>query len=141
MLIEARIKVNTNRTKIKSFGLINLGAIEEYERINKRYTFLTTQKEDLIKAEQTLLYIIKEMDTVMEEKFITTFRQIQTEFKTVFKKLFSGGHAELKLTNPDNILETGIDIIASPPGKKLQHLSLLSGGEKALTAIAFILPS
>ncbi|MGI6324398.1 MAG: AAA family ATPase [Bacilli bacterium] len=135
---EARIKVNTNRTKIKSFGLINLGAIEEYERINKRYTFLTTQKEDLIKAEQTLLDIIKEMDTVMEENFITTFRQIQTEFKTVFKKLFSGGHAELKLTNPDNILETGIDIIASPPGKKLQHLSLLSGGEKALTAIALL---
>jgi len=135
---DARIKVNTFKAKIRSFGIINLGAIDEYERINKRYTFLNNQKNDLIKALDLLLDIIDEMDKVMENNFIETFRLIQDEFKLVFRKLFSGGNAELKLTDPSNILETGIDIIASPPGKKLQHLSLLSGGEKTLTAIALL---
>lgn len=135
---DARIKVNTIKSKIKNLGIVNLGAIEEYERVNKRFTFLTTQKEDLFQAENTLLDIINEMDTIMKENFIDTFNTIKDEFKKVFKSLFGGGEAELKLTDPSNILETGIDIIASPPGKKLQHLSLLSGGEKTLTAIALL---
>lgn len=135
---EARIRVNIAKDKIKKLGIVNLGAIEEYERVNKRYEFLTKQREDLTKAEDTLLDIIREMDSVMKQDFMETFKQIQKEFKLVFKKLFNGGTAELKLTDPNNILETGIDIVASPPGKKLEHLSLLSGGEKSLTAIALL---
>ncbi len=135
---DARIRVNTFKAKIKSFGVINLGAIDEYERVNKRYTFLNSQRDDLKNALNVLLDIIKEMDKVMEKNFIETFKLIQDEFKIVFKRLFGGGHAELKLNDPSNILQTGIDIIASPPGKQLQHLSLLSGGEKSLTAIALL---
>jgi chromosome segregation protein len=135
---DARIKVNNIKAKIKTLGMVNLGAIEEYERVNKRFTFLNTQKEDLIKAENTLLDIIKEMDAIMQDNFIETFNVIKEEFKKVFRILFGGGEAELKLTDPSNILETGIEIIASPPGKKLQHLTLLSGGEKTLTAISLL---
>ena len=85
-----------------------------------------------------LLEIIKEMDEVMKEKFSETFKIIQEEFKNTFRELFGGGNAELKLTDPDNLLETGIDIVALPPGKKLQHISLLYGGEKTLTAISLL---
>ena len=111
---------------------------EEYERVKTRYEFLNNQKNDLFKAENTLLEIIKEMDSVMEEDFNETFKLIKDEFKLVFRDLFNGGDADLRLTNPDNILETGIDIVALPPGKKLTSISLLSGGEKALTAIALL---
>ncbi|MDD4036447.1 MAG: chromosome segregation protein SMC [Bacilli bacterium] len=135
---EARIKVNVAKDKIKKLGIVNLGAIEEYERVNKRYEFLSKQREDLTRAEDTLLDIIKEMDSVMKQDFMETFKKIQKEFKVVFRQLFNGGTAELKLTDPSNILETGIDIVVSPPGKKLEHLSLLSGGEKSLTAIALL---
>lgn len=135
---EARREVNFLKQKINEFGMVNLGAIEEYDRILKRYNFLSTQRDDLNKAENILLEIIEEMDSIMKEKFIKTFKTIEEEFKKVFKDLFKGGSAELKLTDPINILETGIDIIASPPGKKLQHLSLLSGGEKTLTAISLL---
>lgn len=135
---EAREIVNTLKREIKSLGNINVGAIEEYERISERYEFLLKQKEDLTKAEDMLLEIISEMDEVMKEKFEETFKQVQIHFKEIFRKLFGGGSAELKLTNPTNLLETGVDIVALPPGKKLQHISLLSGGEKTLTAIALL---
>ena len=134
----ARKKVNELRRIIKDLGMVNLGAIEEYDRVSSRYGFLNTQKNDLFKAENTLSNIIKEMDIVMKENFIDTFKLIQYEFKNVFKELFKGGDAELLLTDPDNVLETGIEIHALPPGKKLQHISLLSGGEKALTAISLL---
>ncbi len=134
----ARKKVNELKKVIKDLGVINLNAIDEYDKISDRYEFLTNQKTDLYKAENALLDIIKEMDIVMENNFSDTFKLIQSEFKNVFKELFKGGDAELRLTDPDNLLETGIDIIAHPPGKKLQHISLLSGGEKALTAISLL---
>ena len=135
---EARKIVDKCKLEIKKLGDVNIGAIEEYERVSQRYDFLTSQKEDLRKAEDTILEIIKELDDIMKEKFINTFEQIKEKFKEVFKKLFSGGNAELKLTNPEDVLTTGIDIKALPPGKTLQHISLLSGGEKTLTAISLL---
>lgn len=134
----ARNKVMTLKKRIKDIGVVNLGAIEEYDRISERYEFLIKQREDLTQAENILLEIINEMDTVMTKDFMETFKIIQTNFKETFKELFSGGTAELKLTDPNNILETGIDIIASPPGKKLATISLLSGGEKTFTAISLL---
>ena len=135
---EARVKVNNYRANIKRIGMVNLAAIEEYERVNTRYEFLSSQKEDLLKAEDTLLEIMNEMDDVMKEEFAKTFEQIRKEFTQVFKELFSGGNADLKLTDPSNLLTTGVEIIASPPGKKLTTISLLSGGEKTLTAISLL---
>ena len=102
--------------------------------------FYTTQEQryDLLSAEDTLLEIMNEMDAVMKEEFATIFEKIREEFKHVFKELFNGGSADLKLTNPDDLLTTGVDIVASPPGKKLTTISLLSGGEKTLTAISLL---
>ena len=135
---EARRKVNTFRANMKRIGMVNLAAIEEYERVNNRYVFLTNQREDLLKAEETLLEIMNEMDDVMKEEFQETFTKITEEFRQVFKELFKGGHADLKLTEPNNLLTTGVEIVASPPGKKLTTISLLSGGEKTLTAISLL---
>lgn len=135
---EARVKVNTYRANIKRIGMVNIDAIEEYERVNTRYEFLTKQREDLQNAEGTLLDIMNEMDDVMKEEFKTTFDSIQIEFQKVFKQLFNGGQADLKLTDPEDILNTGIEIVAQPPGKKLSTISLLSGGEKTLTAISLL---
>lgn len=135
---EAREIVDKCKAEIKKLGDVNVGAIEEYERVSKRYEFLTAQKSDLEKAEDTILEIIKELDGIMKEKFLETFDVIKVKFKEVFKKLFSGGDAELKLTNPEDVLTTGIDIKALPPGKTLRHISLLSGGEKTLTAISLL---
>ena len=134
----ARSKVNKLKREIRELGEVNVSSIEEYEKVNERYNFLTTQKEDLLHAKDMLLEIINQMDEVMKEKFIETFKLVQVEFKDTFRKLFGGGDAELKLTDQNNILETGVDIVALPPGKKLQHISLLSGGEKTLTAIALL---
>ena len=134
----ARDKVNTLRRKIKSLGEVNLGSIDEYERISKRVNFLNKQKEDLENSEKDLLNIIDDMDSVMEDKFASTFKNINEEFSKVFKTLFKGGNAHLELTDPDNILETGIDIIAVPPGKNEKPLSLLSGGERTMTAISLL---
>lgn len=137
-IAEAKKKVEQLRNSIHQLGNVNIGAIEEYERISERYTFLQDQKADLVEAKKTLFSVIKEMDQVMKQRFGETFSRIKKEFTIVFKELFGGGRAELKLTEPNNLLDTGIDIIAQPPGKKLQHLGLLSGGERALTAIALL---
>ena len=137
-LEEARKIVDKCKLEIKRLGTVNLGAIEEYERVSERYEFLSNQKDDLVKAQDTILEIINELDAIMKEKFIESFEQIQVKFKEVFRKLFGGGDAELKLSDPSNILTTGIDIKALPPGKTLQHISLLSGGEKTLTAISLL---
>ena len=134
----ARNKVNSLQRKIKELGPVNTLAPEEYDRISERYEFLIHQQEDLTQAENTLLEIIAEMDKIMEKDFINTFKIINENFEKTFKELFKGGNATLKLTDPDNILETGIEIVASPPGKSLKSISLLSGGEKTFTAISLL---
>jgi chromosome segregation protein len=135
---EAKTQVNGLKRKLREIGFVNLGAIEEFDRINDRYSFLIKQRDDLFEAEKTLLEIIKEMDIVMIEEFKESFEIIRSNFKQTFKDLFKGGHADLKLTDIENLLDTGIEIIASPPGKQLSSISLLSGGEKTLTAISLL---
>ncbi len=135
---DVRNQVLFYKEKLKQIGMVNLEAIEEYEQVKTRYDFLISQKEDLTKAENTLLEIMREMDAVMEEEFLKTFEAIRCEFQKVFKELFHGGTADLKLTNQEDLLTTGIDILASPPGKKLSTITLLSGGEKTLTAISLL---
>ncbi|MFB5673549.1 chromosome segregation protein SMC [Paenibacillus terreus] len=131
-------EVQKLKRSISALGEVNLGAIEEYQRVNERFTFLNEQKADLVEAKTTLYEVIKEMDDEMSKRFKTTFDAIRSRFGTVFSKLFGGGRADLVLLEPDKLLETGIDIVAQPPGKKLQNLQLLSGGERALTAMALL---
>lgn len=135
---EGRTIIAELKRTIKSLGEINLGSIEEYERINTRFNFLNTQRLDLKSSEENLLSIIREMDDVMIEKFATTFKKVNVEFSKVFKDLFGGGEAHLEMTDPTNVLETGIEIVANPAGKNPGALSLLSGGEKTLTAISLL---
>lgn len=136
---EAMKKVVALKQKIRDLGMVNLAAVDEYDRVSTRYNFLTGQESDLLGAKETLLEIISEMDDVMKTEFKETFVKIEKEFQEVFSELFGGGFAELKLTDPSDLLETGVEIIASPPGKKLTTINLLSGGEKTLTAICLIL--
>ncbi|KAB2456987.1 chromosome segregation protein SMC [Bacillus sp. CH126_4D] len=135
---DARKKVKLIKLSIEELGTVNLGAIEEYERVAERHTFLLEQKDDLEEAKTTLHQLITEMDEEMKKRFSTTFEGIRMEFQSVFSELFGGGRADLVMTNPEDLLNTGIDIVAQPPGKKLQNLGLLSGGERALTAIALL---
>ena len=134
----ARERVADIKNSLNRLSCVNLGAIDEYKRVSDRYNFLNSQKEDLHQAEDMLLEIINEMDAVMKDRFLKTFEEIRVEFKKVFKELFGGGEAELTLTEPDNLLDTGIEIMAVPSGKKLKSLSLLSGGEKTFTAISLL---
>lgn len=131
-------EVKLLKRAIEELGTVNLGAIEEYERIEERYQFLTEQQTDLLEAKDTLYTVIAEMDEEMQRRFEDTFMQIKEEFSFVFEQLFGGGHAALQLSDPSNLLETGVEIKAQPPGKKAQQLALLSGGERALTAIALL---
>ena len=135
---KARNKVNNLKRSMKALEPVNLTAPEEYARVSERYEFLIHQQEDLSGAENTLLEIISEMDEVMSKEFFKTFNIIRQNFSNIFKELFGGGSADLKLTDQDNLLETGIEIIASPPGKSLKSISLLSGGEKTFTAISLL---
>ena len=135
---DIRKEVLNLKNSLKDFQMVNLGAIDEYLRVSERYNFLTKQKEDLNKAEATLLEIINDMDSIMEEKFNKTFQEIKQEFQKVFRELFKGGSANLYMTDPNNILETGIELEATPPGKNLKTVQSLSGGEKTFTAIALL---
>ncbi|CEK13151.1 condensin subunit Smc [Chthonomonas calidirosea] len=126
------------RREIRAMGHVNTGAIEEFERLTERCDFLTTQQADLEKSRAGLLDTISEIDASTRDIFLQTFEAVREEFDRLFKRLFGGGSAQLLLTNPNDLLETGIEIIAQPPGKKAQNLSLLSGGERALTAIALL---
>lgn len=135
---EARKKVKLIKLAIEELGTVNLGAIEEYERVSERYEFLLEQKNDLQEAKDTLFQVIGEMDEEMKKRFEQTFYGIRSHFEYVFQALFGGGRADLRLTDPDDLLNTGVEIVAQPPGKKLQNLGLLSGGERALTAIALL---
>lgn len=134
----ARTKVDALKKDILKLGEVNIGAIAEFERVNERYEFLLKQSSDLEESSRELNNIILEMDKIMIEKFKETFDKISLEFNLVFKKLFKGGRGTLKLTEPNDLLNTGIDIEAEPPGKKLNSIALLSGGEKTLTAIAVL---
>ena len=135
---EARRRVKLIKMAIEELGTVNLGAIEEYERVSERYEFLSEQKNDLQEAKDTLFLVIEEMDHEMKKRFEQTFTAIRSHFESVFQALFGGGRADLRLTQPDDLLNTGVEIVAQPPGKKLQNLGLLSGGERALTAIALL---
>lgn len=135
---EARKKVKLIKMSIDELGTVNLGAIEEYERVSERYEFLLEQKNDLQQAKDTLYEVIEEMDKEMKKRFEQTFNEVRCQFEPVFRSLFGGGRADLQLTDPNDLLHTGVEIVAQPPGKKLQNLSLLSGGERALTAIALL---
>ena len=135
---EARKKVTFIKRALEELGTVNLGAIEEYERVSERYQFLQEQQNDLLEAKETLFEIIAEMDEEMIKRFDASFSAIRNQFESVFQALFGGGRAELRLTDASDLLHTGIEIVAQPPGKKLQNLSLLSGGERALTAIALL---
>ena len=134
----AREKVKALKKELESLGNVNLGSIDEYERISKRYDFLNNQRSDLENSSDELKDIIKQMDDIMIDKFKNTFDKIKDEFSNIFKLMFKGGTGELKLSNPDDLLNTGIDIIAVPPGKKINSPISLSGGEKALTAICLL---
>jgi chromosome segregation protein len=134
---EARKKVKLIKLAIDELGSVNIGSIEEFERVSERYEFLNEQKNDLQEAKDTLYQVIDEMDIEMKKRFEQTFYGIREQFEPVFRALFGGGRADLKLTHPEDLLNTGVEIVAQP-GKKLQNLGLLSGGERALTAIALL---
>ena len=135
---DVRREVANLKNVIRDIGVVNLGAIEEYERVRTRYDFLMNQREDLNKAEDTLIEIINDMDSIMKDKFVSTFEEIRAEFKKVFRELFKGGNADIFMTDPDNVLETGIELEATPPGKNLRHIQSLSGGERTFTAISLL---
>lgn len=131
-------EITSIKAKIKSLGDVNVNAIEDYKEVSQRYEFLKGQHDDIVNAEENLLAIIKELDTAMRTQFEEKFSEIQVMFDKVFRELFGGGRATLELVDSEDILEAGIRIIAQPPGKKLQNMMQLSGGEKSLSAIALL---
>lgn len=134
----AQEKITNLQEQIAALGNVNPGAIEEFIEVFGKHEFLSTQHEDLYGAKNSLYKVIIDIEREMSQKFLETFQMVDREFQIVFQQIFAGGNAKLSLTNTDNVLESGIEIVAQPPGKKLQHLMLLSGGEKALTAIALL---
>ncbi len=135
---EMKKRIAGMKDEIRQLGDVNVNAIEEYKEVSERYGFLKGQHDDLVEAEKTLLGIIDELDSGMRRQFLEKFGQIQKEFDKVFKELFGGGKGTLELVEDEDILECGIRIIAQPPGKKLQNMMQLSGGEKSLTAISLL---
>ena len=131
-------EISAVKGKIKQLGDVNVNAIEDYKQVNERYEFLKAQHDDIVKAEENLVGIIAELDRAMREQFAEKFKEIRIMFSKVFKELFGGGKADLELVDEEDLLETGIKINAQPPGKKLQNMMQLSGGEKSLTAIALL---
>ncbi len=131
-------QIQTLRSDIRKLGAVNVNAIEDYKNVSERYGFLKNQHDDLVEAEATLVQIIEELDAAMRKQFAEQFRKISEEFNIVFRELFGGGKGTLELMEDEDILEAGIRIIAQPPGKKLQNMMQLSGGEKALTAISLL---
>lgn len=135
---EMRQAITRLKKDIKALGDVNVNAIEEFKEINERYVFMNEQHEDIMKAKDNLLNIINELETGMRKQFKEKFAEIQAEFDKVFAELFGGGHGKIELTDSEDILDAGINIISQPPGKKLQNMMQLSGGEKALTAISLL---
>lgn len=134
----AAIRISEIEREITSLGPVNPNAVDEFEKVHERYQFLSKQQADLLEARNALFKVIDEMDLIMALKFKETLHQLNKQFNNTFYQLFGGGNAELRMTDADCLLETGIDIVVQPPGKKLQHHNLLSGGEKALTGIALL---
>ena len=135
----AQARIREIKEEIAGMPQVNLGAVEEYLHLEERLAFLTEQTQDLIRGKEDLEAVIREMDEIVARKFRETFEEVNQKFGEVFQRLFAGGRASLYMTAPDNLLETGVDILAQPPGKKAQNLALLSGGEKALAAISLLL--
>lgn len=131
-------EITSLKAGIKALGDVNVNAIEEFKEVNERYQFLKTQHDDLIEAEESLIKVIDELDNGMRVQFAQKFEQIKVEFDKVFRELFGGGRGTIQLIEGEDILEAGIQIISQPPGKKLQNMMQLSGGEKALTAISLL---
>lgn len=137
-LSEIKRQIQCLKTDIRGLGTVNVNAIEDYKNVFERYEFLKTQYDDLVEAKETLIQIIEELDISMRKQFAERFKEIASEFDKVFKQLFGGGKGTLELMEDEDILEAGIKIVAQPPGKKLQNMMQLSGGEKALTAISLL---
>ena len=135
---EMRKRIQELKTEIRKLGSVNVNAIEDFKNLSERYEFMKTQHDDLVEAEATLKKIIEELDEAMRKQFTEQFAKISQEFNQVFKQLFGGGKGTLELMDDEDVLEAGIRIIAQPPGKKLQNMMQLSGGEKALTAISLL---
>lgn len=135
---QLKIKLKLLKRGLADLGEVNTGAIEEYKRVKERYDFLTDQQNDLLASREQLRTTMNEMDDQVKDRFSTTFKKVSTAFNETFQQIFAGGQAKLVLTDPDNLLTSGVDIMAQPPGKKNQRMSLLSGGEKALTAITLL---
>ncbi len=133
-----RRSVKLHRMSLEDIGPVNLGAIDEYKEVKDRYDFLNGQQNDLLEARSNLQQSMDELDQEVKGRFGQTFQQISASFSRLFPVVFGGGNARFTLTDPDNLLESGVEIIAQPPGKKLQRLSLLSGGERSLTAITLL---
>ncbi|MDO5157046.1 MAG: chromosome segregation protein SMC [Eubacteriales bacterium] len=131
-------EVSAVKSKIKALGDVNVNAIEDYKLVSERYEFLKGQHDDIVKAEENLLRIIEELDTAMRTQFEEKFHEIQIMFDKVFRELFGGGKGSLELVDSEDVLEAGIRIVAQPPGKKLQNMMQMSGGEKSLSAIALL---
>ncbi|HEY6170056.1 MAG TPA: chromosome segregation protein SMC [Verrucomicrobiae bacterium] len=131
-------QVTALQKRIEEMGPVNVIAIEEYEEAEQRHTFLSTQNDDLVKAKEQLLEVINKINKETKEMFVTTFEKIRENFRNMFTEVFGGGHADLILVDEGDVLESGIDIVARPPGKKLQTISLLSGGEQTMTAVALL---
>ncbi len=137
-LAELKVHINELKKSIRGLGNVNVGAIEEFKEVSERYTFMKTQYEDLVESEKTLQKVIEELDEGMRKQFKEKFEEIRVEFDRVFKELFGGGKGTLELVEDEDVIEAGVRIISQPPGKKLQNMMQLSGGEKALTAIALM---
>ena len=135
---ELESKIAELKAKLDAMGPVNLIAIEEYQELEDQQQLLVHQQQDIIKAKHEMMEMIKKIDQTSTELFTKTFEQISENFQAMFKKIFGGGNAKLVLIDEDDVLETGIDIIAKPPGKQLQTVSLLSGGERTMTAVALL---
>ncbi|MDZ4224698.1 MAG: chromosome segregation protein SMC, partial [bacterium] len=130
--------VNDLRDKLDKLGSVHVGAIEEYDELKRRHEFLSKQQADLVASLEGLKKAIQKINRISRERFIKTFEMVNEKFQEIFPRLFKGGRAKLLLIDEENLLDSGVEIFAQPPGKKLQSITLLSGGEKALTAVALV---
>ncbi len=135
---ETQSRLEELQKRLSSIGDVNLGAAREYEELEQRYQHLMSQEQDLLQAIDSLQKVITKINKITRQKFFDTYTTINDHFKELFPLLFNGGKAYMQLTNENDLLETGIEVFAQPPGKKLQSLDLLSGGERALTVIALM---